>query len=282
MIGFYVVNKPTSTNSTKIVTKIKHITKQKCGHLGTLDPLASGVLPVAVGKATKLFDYFLNKDKNYFAIGLFGAETDTLDSDGKIIKRQNIQIEKSQIDAVLPQFVHKIKQIPPLYSAIKVDGKRAYDIAREGKEAAIESREVEIFNLSVEQKDTNLFAFNIHCSSGTYVRTLISDIAKSVGTVATTVCIIRESSGPFTLDMSSTIEEVENGNAKLYAIDEIIDLDKKFVDNITAKRLLSGQTLITNYESGDMLVYSDNKLLGIAQTTNRHTKIKINMWEEDK
>jgi len=282
MLGFYIVNKATGTNSTKVVSAIKHLTHEKCGHLGTLDPLAAGVLPVAVGKATKLFDYFLNKDKKYYAIGLFGVETETLDSAGKVINRQNVNIQKSQIEAVLPQFCGKIKQIPPKYSAIKINGQRAYDLAREGKEALISWREIEIFDISVSEKGNNLFEFNIHCSSGTYVRTLINDIAKAVGTFATTICIIRQSSGPFTIEMSNTLEDIKNGNAKLYGVEEVLNIQKIEIENLPAKRLLAGQTIITDFVGGESLILNNKKPLGLATTKNKHTKLTINMWEEDK
>ena len=213
MIGFYCINKPTGMGSTKVVSSVKKFTKQKCGHLGTLDPAASGVLPVAVGKATKLFDYFLSKDKEYFAICKFGVETDTLDAEGKVVSTNNRIIKKMQIEQVLKQFLGEIYQIPPNYSSIKVDGKASYKLAREGKSVEHKSRKIQVFSISCEQIEQNLFAFVVHCSAGTYIRTLISDIAKAVGSVATTVCIIRTKSGSCDISQSVTIDELENAIA---------------------------------------------------------------------
>lgn len=280
MTGFYCINKQTGTNSTKVVSIIKKVTKQKCGHLGTLDPLAGGVLPVAVGKATKLFDYFLNKDKKYYAIGLFGIETDTLDSEGIITKKESVEIKKTQIEQILPQFIGKIEQIPPKYSAISINGKRSYELARDGKEVEIPPRKVDIYDIKCNKKTDNLFEFYIHCSSGTYVRALINDIAKKLGTIATTLCIIRMSSGPFNIDCSNTLDEFQNGQAKFIEVDQVVGLSKNVIDDISTKKLLNGQIVNCNLSDGECICYNSDSLIGICQTTNGKTKIKINLWEE--
>ncbi len=280
MSGFYVINKPTGANSTKMVSLIKHATKQKCGHLGTLDPLASGALPVAVGKATKLFDWFLHKDKKYFAIGLFGVETSSLDSEGEITQRQQVDIKKEQIDSIIDDFKGKIEQIPPLYSSVSINGNRAYDLARKGENFELPTRTVEIYDLKcTKQLDKNLFAFEIHCSAGTYVRSLIYDIAKKLNTVATTVCIIRTASGAFSLDMAYTPQQIKNNQAQLVEIEEVVDLPKIGVDKQTSDRLLNGQTIKTRCKNGNYLCYVDKKLLGIVNVKNEYMKIDINLWE---
>ena len=265
--------------STQVVSKVKWLTKQKCGHLGTLDPMASGVLPVAVGKATKLFDYFLSKDKEYFAISKFGIETDTLDSEGKIVRTSNKVIQKTQIDKVIPQFLGKIDQIPPKYSSVKVSGAAAYQLARAGKNIKLPSRKVEIYNLACQKLKTNLFAFKIHCSAGTYVRSLVSDIAKAVGSVATTVCIIRTRSGKFDISNSSTLQELESGNVKLVSVAEVVDLPKIVANNEQCQKLLAGQTIETTCQDGDYLCYYNSNALGIVQSKDKQLKVKINLWE---
>lgn len=265
-----------------MVSLIKRTTKQKCGHLGTLDPMAGGVLPVAVGKATKLFDWFLQKDKKYFAIGLFGVETSTLDSEGEIIQRQQVDIQKAQIDNIIDNFKGEIEQIPPRYSSISIDGNRAYDLARSGANFDLPTRKVNIYNLKcTRQLDKNLFAFEIHCSAGTYVRSLIYDIAKKLDTIATTVCIIRTASGAFSLDMAYTPEQIKNNQAKLIKIEEIIDLPNIVVDRQTADRLLNGQTVKTKCKNGKHLCYVNNQLLGIIRAENSRIKIDINLWEDN-
>ncbi len=280
MLGFYNINKPTGANSTAMVSAVKRITGSKCGHLGTLDPMASGVLPVAIGKATKLFDWFLNKDKHYFAMGLFGVLTDTLDAEGKVEQKRNVEISKEQIDSIIDSFKGKIKQTAPVFSAISVNGKRAYDLAREGQIVDMPTRDVNIYDLECTNKvGKNLFAFNIHCSAGTYVRSLILDIAQKLGTVATTVCIIRTGSGAFNIQNSCTIDELSADSAKLISVDSVINLPKLNFDKTLTQRLLNGQTLIKECPNGEYLCYNENNLIGIAKVQKNRLKIDINLWE---
>lgn len=280
MLGFYNINKPTGATSTQMVSAVKRATRQKCGHLGTLDPMASGVLPVAVGKATKLFDWFLNKDKQYFAIGLFGVQTDTLDAEGKIEKKEVVNVTKEQIDNIISSFRGEIQQIPPLYSSISINGQRAYDLARSGKDFQLPTRKVQIYSIECsEQVGKNLFAFNIHCSAGTYIRALILAIAQKLGTVATTVCIIRKASGAFKLETAYTPEEIMSGQAKLTHVHEVIDLPRLDFNDAIASKLLNGQTLKTSQQNGEYLCFTNNKLMGIAKVNGGKIKIEINMWE---
>lgn len=280
MTGFYNINKPSGANSTYMVSLVKRETKQKCGHLGTLDPMAAGVLPVAVGKATKLFDWFLNKDKKYFAIGQFGVLTDTLDAEGKILSKESVNIKKEQIDNIIHKFQGEIYQTPPQYSSICVNGKRAYELARDGQNIDLPSRRVNIYSVKCTKQISNdLFAFEIHCSAGTYVRSLVLDIAKELNTVATTVCIIRTASGAFTIENSYTPEQISSGEAKLVEIDEVIGLPKLYFDNDKTLKLLNGQTLIFNSPNGEYLCYNTNKIIGIAKVYNNRLKININLWE---
>ena len=180
MIGFYNVIKPTGMSSTQVVGKIKRIIQQKrVGHLGTLDSAASGVLPVAVGKATKFFDYFLNKDKVYYAIAEFGVETTTLDSEGEIIANNTKEISKKNIDDIINEFIGEIDQVPPVYSALKIGGVPAYKLARNGVNVKIKQRKTKIYSIEcIEEIAKNIFSFRVHCSAGTYIRTLLSDMAK--------------------------------------------------------------------------------------------------------
>ena len=280
MIGFYNINKPVGMGSASVVSKIKRITKAKCGHLGTLDPMATGVLPVAVGKATKLFDYFLNKDKRYFAIGKFGVLTDTLDSEGKVIKRDNKKITLQDINSVINEFVGEISQVPPIYSSVNVDGKRAYDIARSGKEIELNPRKINVYSLSAQEySNEDCFSFEIHCSAGTYVRALIRDIAEKLGTVATTVCIIRTASGPFKIEDSYLLEDVENGDAKLIDIADVIDLPKHEILEEEKIKLLNGMNVKINLNDGESLCYYKGNIIGIVETKQGYSKIKINLWE---
>lgn len=268
--GFVNIIKPTGESSSNVVCKVKKILGiKRVGHLGTLDPAASGVLPVAFGKATKFFDYFLTKDKEYIADVKFGIETDTLDSFGQIINKQEKQVSMAEIQAVLGEFIGRIKQIPPKYSAIKIDGKKACDLAREGKEVEIKSREIDIYDLKLlSQLDDNLFRFKVHCSAGTYIRTLFSDIAKRLGTVSTTPVIIRTKSGSFNIENAITLNELKK-TLKIISIEELFAGFKTFeVSNKeTVKKILNGVKIskqeLSFDESDKFFIKIDNQLIGM-------------------
>lgn len=255
--GFVNIIKPTGESSSNVVCKIKKILGiKKVGHLGTLDPAASGVLPIAFGKATKFFDYFLTKDKEYIAVVKFGIETDTLDSFGEIVDKNENEVSSEEIQAVLGEFVGKIKQVPPKYSAIKIDGKKACDLAREGKDVEIKSREIEIFSLKLLNKiENNVYRFKVHCSAGTYIRTLFSDIAKRLGTVSTTSVIIRTKSGAFDIEQAKTLSELEK-EKQVSSIEEIFKSFKviEVSNEVLIKKLLNGVKL-----SKDELDFDENE-----------------------
>ncbi len=246
--GFVNIIKPTGMTSSDVVLRVKKILKtKKVGHLGTLDPAASGVLPVAVGKATKFFDYFLNKDKIYVAIVKFGIETDSLDSFGNITNKTDKIIELEDVLKVLREFIGEIYQTPPKYSAIKINGRKACDLARENIDFEIKPKKITIHDISkIEMIDKNLFKFEVHCSAGTYIRTLFSDIAKRLGVVSTTPVIIRIKSGRFNLDNAITLEEFEQSQKTLSVesvFDNILIID---TDEKNAKKLINGVKITQN------------------------------------
>lgn len=246
--GFVNIIKPTGMTSSDVVLRVKKILKtKKVGHLGTLDPAASGVLPVAVGKATKYFDYFLNKDKTYVAVVKFGVETDSLDSFGNITNKDNKIITKEDILKVLPEFEGKILQVPPKYSAIKINGKRACDLARENIDFEIKPKEITIHSIKlISEQAENVFKFEVHCSAGTYIRTLFSDIAYKMGTVSTTPVIIRTQSGRFNLTNALSLEDFEE-TQKVLSITEVFkDVQIVEVDEKIAKKLINGVKIAIN------------------------------------
>ena len=208
MKGFFNINKPRGMNSTKVVAIIKRLTHEKVGHLGTLDPDAHGVLPIAVGKATRLFDFFLNKDKVYEARGRFGILTDTLDESGRVVLTNDVRPTRAQLEAVLPLFCGKQMQMPPAFSAKQVDGERAYDKARRGEEVTLSPREICVYSLELLSFEGDEFSVRIHCSAGTYVRALIRDIAEKLGAIATTIDIFRTRSGAFDIASSISIDNI--------------------------------------------------------------------------
>lgn len=213
--GIVNINKPEGFSSSDVVIKIRNfITKQtgfrqKVGHLGTLDPLATGVLPVAIGSATKLFDSYLTKTKTYIAEIFFGATTDTLDREGKKIFAETpfLMPETKIITDALESFLGTITQIPPIYSAIKVQGKRAYKLARDGKTVEMPKRIVEIFDIKLLDVDKDTIKFETTCSSGTYIRSLVRDIAEKLGTIGYMSSLVRTKAGEFILENSVTLDE---------------------------------------------------------------------------
>ncbi len=247
--GFVNIIKPTGMTSSDVVCKIKKILHmKKVGHLGTLDPAASGVLPVAVGKATKFFDYFLSKDKKYTAVVKFGISTDTLDSFGNITKTDKyIDINENDINKVLSEFVGEIEQYPPKFSALKVNGKKAYELAREGVEFELKPRKISVYSINLRKKtDKNTFIFDVHCSAGTYIRTLFADIAEKLHTVAYVPVIIRTKSGAFEMKNAVTLEEFEK-EQKVISIEEIF-ADAKVIEinDLQAKKVLNGVRMCVN------------------------------------
>ena len=188
MDGIILINKEKNCTSHDVVYKVKKILKEKVGHTGTLDPNATGVLPILVGKGTKLSKYLINHDKIYVVTLKLGEKRDTQDSEGKIIEEKEVPdgvLKKETISNILKKFLGKLNQIPPMFSAIKVNGKKLYEYARRGEYVEIKPREIEIYNINlnkIDEKNKEII-FEVNCSKGTYIRSLCENIAKEIGTV---------------------------------------------------------------------------------------------------
>ena len=221
--GLIVIDKPSGLSSFLVVNITKRsLGVKKAGHMGTLDPLASGVLVVGIGKGTKLFDHFLGHEKSYYAEYEFGYETDTLDLEGKVLKKNDCVVTEDDLKKILPNFLGQISQMPPVYSAKKIDGKKACDLARSGQVVELKPKEVEVFELELVKKVAkNKFGFNIRCSSGFYVRALGRDLAEKLGTFATTTCIRRTECCGYSLDKAQSLEDIKAGKAVVYPLEEI-------------------------------------------------------------
>lgn len=216
------LNKPTGMSSFFAVKKVARILGvKKAGHMGTLDPYGTGVLLIGVNKGTKLFEEYLNKTKTYIATFHFGYETDTLDSEGSVIKENDKVVTIQEIERILPSFLGKKNQMPPNFSAKKINGKRACDLIREGKEVELKPKEIEIFKIEcINSFNDNNFVFEITCSSGTYVRSICRDLAYKLSTYGTMVSIIRTKCGAFCIENSCTLDALQNGRISFMEIDD--------------------------------------------------------------
>ncbi|MCK5424879.1 MAG: tRNA pseudouridine(55) synthase TruB [Emcibacter sp.] len=208
--GWLVIDKPLGMGSTQVVGKCRWLTKaQKVGHGGTLDPLATGILPIAFGEATKTIPFIMDARKTYEFTVTFGEARATDDGEGEVTETSDIRPNEAEILAALPDFIGRITQVPPIYSAVKIDGKRAYDLARAGVEVKIKSREVDIFSLDLISYDGQRAALRVDCGKGTYVRSLARDLAKKLDTVGYVSALRRTRVGAFDLKLSISLEKLE-------------------------------------------------------------------------
>lgn len=248
MKGLLVINKIKGVSSSQTVSKIKKmLNTKKVGHMGTLDPLASGVLLIGVGKATRLFDEFLNKKKRYLATFKFGEQTDTLDLEGRVIKTSKNIPSKEEILNVLPSFIGPQQQLPPEFSSKKINGKRAYDLARSGKEVKLNLSHIEIYDICfVEQISKDTFVFDITCSSGTYIRSIARDIGEKLNSLATMVNLIRTECGKFKLEQAVSLnkESSESLKEKIISIEQVLqEYNKIELTDTQFNDLLSGKNV---------------------------------------
>ena len=214
MQGILIINKPQGYTSQDVVSKVKKILNvKKAGHTGTLDPMATGVLPVLIGEYTKLSKYLIEHDKTYVAKLKLGLKTDTGDLEGNVIEEKEFDksiLEKSNVENVLKSFLGKQKQIPPMYSAIKINGKKLYEYAREGIEVEVEPRDIELYKLNLLSIENDEIEFEVSCSKGTYIRVVCEDIAKTLGTIGTMSSLNRTIVDKFNISQAITFEELES------------------------------------------------------------------------
>jgi len=280
MDGIIVINKPKNCTSHDVVRKAKKILNEKVGHTGTLDPNATGVLPILVGKGTQISKYLINHDKIYEAVLKLGEKTDTADIEGKIIGTKEVQpsnLEKENVEKVLKSLIGKQEQIPPIYSAIKVNGKKLYEYARKGQDIKIEPRIIELYNLELIHIENQEITYKVHCSKGTYIRTLCEQIAEKLGTVGYMKELKRIQVGEFNIKDATTLEELESNIEKYFITVEEYFKNCTIID-LTAKKLqlfLNGVQLTHNLEDGIYTIYSDNKFIGIGTIKNNLLKRDI-------
>ena len=264
MTGFINIDKEEGYSSGYFVNVLKRLTQTPCGHMGTLDPLASGVLPVGVGNATRLFDFFLKKEKTYSARFRFGVTTPTLDREGEFIFGGSVP-SRTEIDRALPNFTGEIEQIPPKYSAVSVNGRRGYALARAGETFELPAKKVTVkaFRL-LEQTGEDEFSFEIVCGAGTYIRSLVRDLAEALGTKGYMSYLRRVRSGAFCIDNAAKLSVLTRENVGEYLIptDSVIDLPSL---SITDERLYHGIALACSEKEGLYKLYCGERFYGLAR-----------------
>jgi tRNA pseudouridine55 synthase len=229
--GWIILDKPVGLSSTQAVGAVKRALREagepktKVGHGGTLDPLASGVLPIALGEATKLAGRMLDATKAYDFTIRFGEETDSLDLEGKVIATSDIRPTQVDVEAILPSFTGPIEQVPPAFSALKVDGQRAYDLARAGKEVELKSRSVTIYSLQLSDFDGNGLTLSATVSKGTYIRSLARDISHALGTVGHVIMLRRTKAGPFALEQAISLDFLQDAAKARQLTRTVLPLD---------------------------------------------------------
>ena len=225
MNGIVIIDKPQGWTSQDVVSKLRGVLRTKrIGHGGTLDPMATGVLPVFVGRATRGVEFFEHAEKTYEATLLLGRATDTDDISGTILEEKEVAISEPEFLGVLPKFRGKIQQIPPMYSALKVNGQKLVDLARKGKEVERQPREIEIFKLECLEFSGNTARLLVHCSKGTYIRTLCKDIGEALGCGGCMAALRRVTAGEYTIRQAvplQTLLESENPEAYLRPVDSM-------------------------------------------------------------
>ncbi|MBP8819247.1 MAG: tRNA pseudouridine(55) synthase TruB [Syntrophomonadaceae bacterium] len=290
MHGFLNINKPEGMTSYDVIRKIKPLLphKTKIGHLGTLDPMAGGVLPLALGSATRVIPFIKNEDKTYLATVTLGAVSDTLDAWGQVRYTDRVSFQEKDLRSILKEFTGNIKQLPPMYSAVHHQGQRLYELARQGINVNREEREVVINSIELldinRQLDLPAVKIRVDCSKGTYIRTLCDDIGRRLGTGALLSNLVRIRSGDFTIEQSYLLEElVDRTNIEEYLlsidypISGIPALSIESPQDIDA--ILNGRMIKTSIQlpDGMVRVYTNNhKLLALALSTgnNEQTLIK--------
>lgn len=281
MTGFINVNKAQGVSSAQEVAKIKWLTKTPCGHMGTLDPMASGVLPVAIGNAARLFDYFLSKNKTYIAIFKFGVNSDTLDTTGTITSEGGIIPSAEEIGYVLNEFVGEIEQLPPKYSAKCINGKRGYQLAREGIEFELSPKKVFIHSIKLVDKIGNdEYSFEIECGGGTYIRSIARDLGARLNTCAIMSSLVRSKSGLFTLENAVCTDNLTPQNIGDYIIktQDVLSFDSIYPSESEAKKLLNGLAVVYNRADGIYKFFdADGSFYGLAEVKQNVLKVRTKL-----
>ncbi|MGV8980303.1 tRNA pseudouridine(55) synthase TruB [Clostridium sp.] len=284
MNGILNIFKPTGMTSFDVVRIIKKITHiKKVGHAGTLDPEASGVLPVCIGKATKAIDYIMGDFKIYETELKLGVITDTYDREGKILRESEVNVGCEEITQAINSFVGEIKQVPPMYSALKVNGKKLYELARAGIEIEREARPITIYEIEITDIKIPYVKFRVKCSKGTYIRSLCYDIGEQLKCGGMMWNLQRTATGQFHIEDTINIVDLneENINGHIMPIETIfkknikVTIEDKFVKFLLNGVIVKDRALACKFEEGNMysIYNNDNDFIGIADKSNEGVRL---------
>ena len=273
MHGAIIVNKAPNMTSRDVINILnKKFNTKSIGHTGTLDPIAEGVLVCLIGKYTKLTDILINHDKEYIASFKLGILTDTLDITGKILKEEKVNLTKEEIQKTILSFKGTYNQEVPIYSAVKINGKKLYEYARNNEEIPLPKREVNIYDIELLNIDNECLTIKTKVSKGTYIRSLIRDIGLKLNTNATMTKLIRTKLDKFTIEESYTLEDIENDNYKILSLEDLIDLDTININEEMLFKIKNGQ--IIDYQTNKYILYKYNNQNIALYKPYQNNKIK--------
>ena len=274
MDALLIVNKGKNKTSRDVVNELNHIfNTKKIGHTGTLDPLATGVLVCLIGKYTKLVNLITSYDKEYIAEIKLGIKTDTGDITGNIISTDNSNVSVDMIKEVFANFPKVYNQEVPIYSAVKINGKKLYDYARSNIPVNLPKREVHIYSLELLSYENNIITFKTKVSKGTYIRSLINDLTNYLNTVGTMNNLIRTKQGYFNITDSYTIEDIKNGNYKILNIKDFLNYPVIELPDILIKKVSNGSSIPNSFNIKDKVIFTyQNQDIAIYEVNNEYLK----------
>ena len=274
--GILIINKDKDYTSRDVVNVIsKEFGTKKAGHNGTLDPLATGVLVICLNRYTKLNKLLASNEKEYIAEVTLGIKTDTLDIEGTVLEKKETYIKKNDLEKALQKFVGDYEQEVPIYSAIKVNGKKLYEYARSGEEVILPKKKVTIKKIELLDFEGDKFTFKCLVSKGTYIRSLIRDILDDLGVIGTMSNLTRTKQGIFAIKDAYSLEEVRKGNYKLLNIKDVLDIDKVTVSNDLKFKILNGNKIKGNYSDMVLFLDEDGRELAIYKKDNDDYKVEV-------
>lgn len=277
MEGILIVNKPKGITSRDVVNKVcKILNTKKIGHTGTLDPLATGVLVLCIGKATKLVEILTSNDKEYIAEVKLGILTDTLDTDGNILEEKQVNLKQDNLIKVLNSFIKKYEQQVPIYSAVKINGKKLYEYARNNEDVTLPSRMVDIKDIKLLEYSNDSYKFKVEVSKGTYIRSLIKDINDELDIIGVMKSLQRVRQGIFNITDSYSIEDIQNGNYKIFSITDVLKDDNSVIIDDNLYNSIKNGSLIDNiYDKDNVTFIYNNEVIAIYKVYDKdNSKLK--------